>query len=79
MEGEIKPTALETVRDVIGAQMPYWDCLAVFSKKLPSDINAFFALPDVEETDTADNTEDVTLSRSFRKMELGSDGGDGKN
>ena len=59
--------------------MPYWDCLAVFSKKLPSDINAFFALPDVEETDTADNTEDVALSRSFRKMELGSDGGDGKN
>ena len=79
MEGEIKPTALETVRDVIGAQMPYWGCLAVFSKKLPSDINAFFALADVEETNTVDYTEDVTLSWSFRKMELGSDGGDGKN
>ena len=57
--------------------MPYWGCLAVFSKRLPSDINAFFTRADVEETDTVDNTEDVALSRSFQKMEL--DGRDVKN
>ena len=77
LEAEIKPSALDTVRDVIGAQKPYWGCLAVFSKRLPSDINAFFALADTEKTDTAEDTQE--MNRSFRKMELVSDCGDAKN
>ena len=79
MEAEIKPSALDTVRDVIGAQVPFWGCLSVFSKRLPNDINDFFALVDVKETDIVEDTEEVVLSRSFRKMELVSDGGDVKN
>jgi len=79
LEAEIKLSALDTVRDVISAQVPYWGCLSVFTKRLPSDINAFFALADVEETDIVEDTEDVVLSRSFRKMELVSDSGDVKN
>ena len=74
MEAEIKPTALDTVRDVIGAHVPYWGCLSLFTKRLRCDINAFFALADVEEANIAENTEEVVLSRSFRKMELVSDG-----
>ena len=79
LEAEIKPSALDTVRDVIGAQKPYWSCLAVFSKRLPSDIDAFFALADMEKTDTAEDTKEVALNRSFRKMELVSGCGDVKN
>ena len=59
--------------------MPFWGCLSVFAKRLPSDINDFFALADVEETYIVEDTEEVVLSRSFRKMELVSDGGDVKN
>jgi len=79
LEAEIKPSALDTVRDVISAQVPYWGCLSVFTKRLPSDINAFFALADVEETNIVEDTEEVVLSRSFRKMELVSDSGDDQN
>ena len=80
MEAEIKPSALDTVRDVIATQMPYWGCFSVFTKRLPSDIDAFFALADVEETDiVVGDTEEVVLSRSFRKMEIVSESGDVKN
>ena len=79
MEAEIKPSALDTVRDVISAQVPYWGCLSVFTKRLPSDIDAFFALADVGETDIVEDTEEVVLSRSFRMMELVTESGDDKN
>ena len=63
---------MDTVKDVIAAQMPFWDCLAAYKKKLPYDINAFFALADVEEVRVDEDLEEVVLSRSFRKMELDS-------
>ena len=58
------------MKDVIAAQMPFWDCLAAYKKKLPHDITAFFALADVEEVPVDEDLEEVVLSRSFRKMEL---------
>ena len=58
------------MKDVIAAQMPFWDCLAAYKKKVPHDINAFFALADVEEVRVDEDLEEVVLSRSFRKMEL---------
>ena len=61
---------MDTVRDVIAAQMPFWDCLAAYKKKLPRDINAFFALADVEEVRVDEDLEEVVLSRSFRKMDV---------
>ena len=63
-------SAVHTVKDVIAAQMPFWECLAAYKKKLPHDINAFFALADVEEVRVDEDLEEVVLSRSFRKMEL---------
>ena len=63
-------SAVDTVRDVIAAQMPFWDCLDAYKKKVPHDINAFFALADVEEIRIDEDPEEVVLSRSFRKMEL---------
>ena len=63
-------SAVDTVKDVIAAQMPFWDCLAAYKKKLPHDINAFFALADVEKVRVDEDLEEVVLSRSFRKMEL---------
>ena len=70
---------MDTVKDVIAAQMPFWDCLAAYKKKVPHDINAFFALAevaevrvdeDLEEVRVDEDLEEVVLSRSFRKMEL---------
>ena len=61
---------MDTVKDVIAAQMPFWECLAAYKKKLPHDIDAFFALADVEEVRVDEDLEEVVLSRSFRKMEL---------
>ena len=70
LEAEVKLSAVDTVKDVIAAQMPFWDCLAAYKKKLPHDINAFFALADVEEVRIDEDPEEVVLGRSFRKMEL---------
>jgi len=70
LEAEVKLSAVDTVRDVIAAQMPFWDCLDAYKKKVPHDINAFFALADVEEIRIDEDPEEVVLSRSFRKMEL---------
>ena len=61
---------MDTVKDVIAAQMPFWECFAAYKKKLPHDINPFFALADVEEVRVDEDLEEVVLSRSFRKMEL---------
>ena len=76
MEAEIKPSALDTVRDVIAAHAPFWSCLAVFGKKVPHDLDAFFALENVEDTHVAEDEEELVLNRSFRKMELVPDGGE---
>jgi len=70
LEAEVKLSAVDSVKDVIAAQMPFWDCLAAYKKKLPHDINAFFALADVEEVRIDEDPEEVVLGRSFRKMEL---------
>ena len=70
LEAEVKLSAVDTVKDVIAAQMPFWECFAAYKKKLPHDINPFFALADVEEVRVDEDLEEVVLSRSFRKMEL---------
>ena len=45
-------------------------------KKVPHNLDAFFALENVEDTHVAEDEEELVLNRSFRKMELVPDGGE---
>ena len=68
----VKPGAVETVRNVIRAQAPYWGCLEVYGRKIPEDLAVYAASVEESEVEQQKLPEEgeEQLSRSFRKMEV---------
>lgn len=71
---EIKQSAVETVRNVIKAQAPYWSCLAQYSKTLPESLELHLELaqgelPGVKVSERL-GEEIQNLDRSFRRLDL---------
>ena len=74
----MKPGAVETVRNVIRAQAPYWGCLRLYERKIPEDLAVFAASMRESKVQDQEGEEEEEeggqgvelLSRSFRKMEV---------
>ena len=76
LEPQMKPSAVETVRNVIRAQAPYWSCLAQYSQALPEDLALVTCLAAKEQGGQVRQEGVEELSRSFRKMEVDAACGD---
>ena len=76
LEPQMKPSAVETVRNVIRAQAPYWSCLAQYSQALPEDLALVSCLAAREQGGQVRQEGVEELSRSFRKMEVDAACGD---